>query len=243
MPKPKKRKGYEWSLEDDLRARDDRDWDNRKPKSRKPVKAKPKAKAKSGGAVTDVSGVKVKPGRLVEAQARSAALLKDRKERSRRDQIAAANERKKRMGKEAGKKLAISKSLISKGKEIGRIKGLKKNPVGRTAGRLNAQALREIGVNSPYAMELASRWTKPGGSKSELRRNAGIELMDDIAARKYDRAGARKTRGAKPQPFQIEAQKRQMKFSRGKKLAGIIPVVATLASGWLSGELNKKGKR
>lgn len=246
MKKPKKRVGYEWSLDDDLAARDKSDWELPKPPKTKPKKRKPVAKRKPISAKPKAAPADAgrKSPNLAAAQARSAAIRKDPRENARRDQLMAERLEKKEIGKKAARKFASAKKIIAVGKSVPKTKlsAPGRKTLGTMAARQNARALGLIGRKSPYAMELASRWTRPGATKRELYRNAGLEQQDRMAEA-YDYRGAKKQRGAKPSPSQIKNQRRQMVASRGKKLTGIIPVVATLASGWLSGELNKKGKK
>jgi hypothetical protein len=52
--------------------------------------------------------------------------------------------------------------------------------------------------------------------------------------------GFKKVRGAKPTSVERIAGRKSVIANRGKRLGGVLPVVATLAAGWLSGELKKK---
>lgn len=234
---PKKRKGYEWSLEDDLRARDDSDW-GKPAKKRKPVK--PKSKPKTKGKPASSASASLKNTRLAEAQARSSALVNDRAERARRDQIAASRERRREIGRKAGVQLAVSKRLIAKGKEIGRIKGMKKNPVGRTAARFNAQALETIGRHIGGTGSHYGDLLMPQGTKRQRAKVNALVSMEQRDANRSISRGFKKVRGAKPTSVERIAGRKSVIASRGKRLSGVLPVVATLAAGWLSGELKKK---
>jgi len=240
-PADKPRPGYEWSLEDDLKARDNSDWalpkpEKTKPKKRKPVVKKKPVAAKPKPASGDAGR---KSPNLAKAKARSIAIRKSRLETRRRDIIQAEKAKRKAAGREAGRKIAVAKELVRIAKNQPRIKG-KKIAFGRTAGRLNAEALVTIGKNA--RVMIPSSYVQSGSNRSTLK-NKGIHVIEDVAAAKYDSMPSKKVRGAKPLRGEIVSQRARMVSSRSKPLAGIIPVVATLATGWLSGELKKKGKK
>ena len=231
---PKKRKIVEWSLDDDLSAQYNRDWNLTRPKKRKPVKSKAKPKRTSSASAS------LKNTRLAEAQARSVAIASDQSEKTRRAQIASSRERKRMAGRRAGLQLAISKKLISKGKEIGRIKGRKNNPVGRTAARFNAQALETIGHHVSGSQAHFGDILMPQGTNRQRTRVNALASMEQRDLNRSISRGFRKVRGAKPTSAERIAGRKSMAAGRGKPLGGVLPVVATLAAGWLSGELKKK---
>jgi hypothetical protein len=238
-PLDKPRPGYEWSLDDDLEARDKSDWALPKPEKNKPKKRKPVAKKKSAAAKPKPASGDAgkKSPNLAAAQARSVAIRKDRVEQRIRDIEQTRKQRRKTAGREAGRKMAITNELVRIAKKQPRVKG-KKISLGRTAGRLGAEAMVTIAKHTtehPHGVT--------GGTQRQKLRNFGRYVVEEVGFEKSDTRGIKKQRGVKPSSYATSKARAEMVRTRSKRLTGIIPVVATLASGWLSGELNKKGKK
>lgn len=195
---------------------------------------------------------KAKTRRLVRKPKTKQELLNEAKKRTSMDpkreymvmNMAKEKAKRKRFGKRIGTMLATAKALREKGKAT------KTSEPGVRAARLLRQSELEFG-RSPYTGGTQYKYFDEarkrvrGMTKKEVAIRATEEFVNIDRESKDDR-GFKKVRGQKPTSYEIAQEKKWMNRPGTNKyrLNGVLPVVATLAAGWLTGELKKKkGKR